>query len=381
VWFSRQANLILVRAALILLLVLLSGCGGAAPTGLSTPSSQGEATMMSTSTPLHTTPTAPGETLRALADRRGLAIGAAVDVTALRSDMSYAQTLAREFNILTAENVLKFGPLRPARDRFDFSAADELVQFAQNNNMQVRGHTLVWHNQLPDWLTQGFFSREELSAILKKHIQTVVERYRGRVAAWDVVNEAVADNGQMRDTLWLRGIGPNYLDLAFQWAHEADPQAKLFYNDYNGEGLGSKSDAIYRLLKDLLQRGVPVQGVGLQMHISLDSPPRAADIAANIQRLGELGLEVHITEMDVRARTPASAADLERQAAVYRSVLGACLDSPYCKAFVLWGFTDRYSWIPGFFQGYGSALIFDEAFAPKPAYQALKDGLAGPPSQ
>jgi len=323
-------------------------------------------------------PAAPGDSLRDLAARRGLSIGAAVAISPLQSDDSYAQTLAREFNLLTAENVMKFGPLRPARDRFDFSAADALVQFAQDNGMQVRGHTLVWHNQLADWLTQGTFSREELSAILKEHIQTVVGRYRGKVAAWDVVNEAVDDSGQMRDTLWLRGIGLEYIDLAFQWAHEADPQAKLFYNDYNGEGLGRKSDAIYRLMKDLLQRGVPVHGVGLQMHVTLDAPPREEDIAANIQRLGELGLEVHITEMDVRIKSPASAADLATQARIYKSVLGVCLDSQYCKAFVLWGFSDRYSWIPDFFKGYGSALIFDGAFTPKPAYQAMKDELASP---
>jgi len=367
-------------ASLVILLALLAGCSGKAGsipgvllTATSAPSPQGEVTIMTTVSP---SPTPTGKSLRELAPRRGLAIGAAVDVSTLRSDPVYAQILAQEFNMLTAENALKFGPLRPSRDSYDFSAADTLVQFAQDHDMQVRGHTLVWHNQLPDWLTQGTFSREELSAILKEHILTVVGHYRGKIAAWDVVNEAVGDNGQMRDTLWLRGIGPEYLDLAFQWAHEADPQAKLFYNDYNGEGLGSKSDAIYRLLKELLQRGVPVDGVGLQMHLTLDAPPRAADIAANIQRLGELGLEVHITEMDVRIKTPASPADLAKQAEIYRSVLGACLGSPYCKAFVLWGFSDRYSWIPGFFKGYDSALIFDEAFAPKPAYQAMKDELA-----
>ena len=263
-------------ASLVILLALLAGCGGKAGsipgvllTATAAPSPQGAVTIMTAVSP---SPTPTGESLRDLAPRRGLAIGAAVDVSALRSDPVYAQILAQEFNMLTAENALKFGPLRPSRDSYDFSAADILVQFAQDHDMQVRGHTLVWHNQLPDWLTQGTFSREELSAILKEHILTVVGRYRGKIAAWDVVNEAVGDNGQMRDTFWLRGIGPEYLDLAFQWAHEADPQAKLFYNDYNGEGLGSKSDAIYRLLKELLQRRVPVDGVGLQMHLTLDAP-------------------------------------------------------------------------------------------------------------
>lgn len=207
--------------------------------------------------------------------------------------------------------------------------------------------------------------------ILKNHIYTVVGRYRGRIYAWDVVNEAIADDGSLRRTIWLEKIGPEYIELAFRWAHEADPNALLFYNDYNAEGLGPKSDAVYNLVKNLLEKGVPIHGVGLQMHVSVEWPPNTNDIYANIKRLNELGLEVHITEMDVRIREPATDEDLIRQAEIYRNVLKVCLNAKNCKAFVMWGFTDRYSWIPFFFSGYGSALIFDEDYQPKLAYQYL----------
>src|SRR5690606_5078017 len=137
---------------------------------------------------------------------------------------------------------MKFGPLRPSRNTFNFNAADALIDFAEANDMQVRGHTLLWHNQNPDWLNNGNFSRDEMIEIMREHITTVVGRYRGRIVAWDVVNEAIADNGQLRNTIWLQTIGPEYIEMAFEFAHEADPQALLFYNDYNAEGSGTKSD-------------------------------------------------------------------------------------------------------------------------------------------
>ena len=192
--------------------------------------------------------------------------------------------------MLTPENAMKFGLVHPEPDRYDFADADYIVGFAEAHGMQVRGHNLVWHFQLPTWLTEGTWTRDELIDILHQHITTVVGHYRGRVAAWDVVNEAIADDGSLRDTIWLRGIGPEYIDMAFRWAHEADPDALLFYNDYAGEGLGAKSDAIYALVQGLLERGVPINGVGLQMHVSLRWSPQPQDVAANMERLGALGL-------------------------------------------------------------------------------------------
>ena len=315
--------------------------------------------------------------LRSLAQNRGIVIGAAVAVNALRNEPVYREVLAREFSSLTAENAMKFMFVHPERDRYDFTDADTLVTFAEDNNMKVRGHTLVWHIQLPQWLTEGKFTRQQLLQILQDHIYTVVGRYRGKVFAWDVVNEGIADNNGLRDTIWLRGIGPEYIDLAFRWAHEADPKARLFYNDYGGEGLGAKSDAIYNLVREMLQRGVPIHGVGLQMHVSLKNAPPPADVAANIQRLTALGLDVHITEMDVKIQngTGTQAERFAAQAKIYRDMLAVCLSKGSCKAFVLWGFTDKHSWIPWYTKKPDAALIFDNSYRPKPAYNALREVL------
>ncbi len=320
---------------------------------------------------------APASSLRSLAQARGIQIGAAVAAGPVREEPLYAQTLRREFSMLTPENAMKFGPLHPDPDRYNFADADAIIAFAKANAMQVRAHTLVWHEELPRWLTERTVTREDLMANLRQHILTVVGRYRGRVVAWDVVNEAMADSGSLRDTIWLRGIGPDYIDLAFRWAHEADPKARLFYNDYGGEGLGRKSDAIYALVRSLQTRGVPIHGVGLQTHIRLESFPALRDVAANMNRLAALKLEVHITEMDVRIKGPVTEEALAAQARIYRDTLGVCLSVKNCKAFVLWGFTDRHSWIPQFFPGWGTALIFDESYRPKPAYTALMDALKG----
>jgi len=312
--------------------------------------------------------------LRVLAKRCGIYIGAAVE-RSLLDIPDYAYTLKQEFNILTTENALKFGPVHPNPDVYSFSDADYIISFAESHGMKVRGHTLVWHQQLPAWITQGKYSREEWINILHEHIMTVVGRYKGRIYAWDVVNEAINDNGTLRDNIWLRNIGPEYIELAFRWVHEADPQALLFYNDYGAEGLGVKSDAVYNLVKSLLERGVPIHGVGLQMHVSLENPPNPQEVAANIKRLNNLGLIVHITEMDVRIKTPPKWADLVRQAEIYYSILKACLSADNCEAFVMWGFTDKYSWIPSYFGGCGSALIFDESYGPKPAYYYIAKAL------
>jgi endo-1,4-beta-xylanase len=360
---------------------LLAACQRAPATPISTPMPASALTptpsVAPTSTPTLTMTPISTLSLRHFAQVRGMQIGAAVAESPLRNEDLYAETIAREFNMLTPENAMKFGPLHPDPDRYNFDAADTIVNFAEEHSMQVRGHTLVWHSQLSPWLTEGNWTRDELTQILREHITTVVGHYQGRVVAWDVVNEAIADDGSLRETIWLRGIGPEYIDMAFRWAHEADPDARLFYNDYNGEGLSPKSDAIYALVRDLLQRGVPIHGVGLQMHVSVDWSPDPQDVAANMERLSALGLEVHITEMDVRIQDLATEEDLAKQALIYRDMLRVCLSVQNCEAFVLWGATDRHSWIPQFFPGWDSALIFDKSYRPKPAYNALIDELAG----
>ena len=318
-------------------------------------------------------------TLRSLAKERGISIGTAVQAKPLREDDTYQEVLAREFNLVKPEKAMKFGQLHSQRDRYDFTNPSTIVNFAQANHMQVYGHTLVWHNNLPDWLKEKEWSRQELIDILRENIYTVVSRFRGQIVVWDVVNEAIENDGSLRKTIWLQGIGPEYIKMAFRWAHEADPQAKLFYNDYNAEGLGKKSDAIYTLVKDLQQQGVPIHGVGFQMHTSIKRPPNSKKVAANIKRLGELGLEVRITEMDVQIYDGKGTTEekLAAQAEVYRNMLSVCLDAPNCKSFATWGFSDKYSWIPYFFDRPDSPLPFDEEYRPKPAYNALVEELQG----
>lgn len=275
--------------------------------------------------------------------------------------------------MVTPEVSLKFSETEPQRDVYTFAKADSIVAFAQAHQMQVRGHNLVWYTDLPAWLTNGNFTRDELIAILRNHIMTEVTRYRGQVSIWDVVNEAIGDDGTMRDSIWLRGIGADYIDMAFQWAHQADPQARLFYNDYGGEGLGRKSDAIYALVKGLLARGVPLDGVGLQMHISLDRSPNPQDVLANMQRLTALGLEVQITEMDVKTQDDARPmqAKMTVEAQLYSEMLQTCLSVTRCTAFVMWGFTDAHTWIPAYTGHPDYPLIFDASYHPKPAYYTL----------
>jgi GH35 family endo-1,4-beta-xylanase len=321
---------------------------------------------------------AKAQTLRDAADGRGLHIGAAVNMTPFRNEPIYTQTLGREFIMLVADNAMKFDALHPAQTTFNFTDADALVAFAEANNMAVRGHNLVWHSQIPGWLTGGNFTRDQVIAIMRDHIMTVVGRYRGRILAWDVVNEAINDsNGQLRsESFWLQKIGPEYIAMAFQFAHEADPDAILYYNDYGAEGSGTKSDGVFSLVSGLVNQGVPINGVGWQMHQI--NPFRFQQAhQTNAQRLGALGLEVSITEMDVRISLPSDAQELAQQALAYSDAVQFCLSQPNVKTLVMWGFTDKFSWIPGFFSGFGDALIFDMNYQPKAAYTSMLTALGG----
>lgn len=311
--------------------------------------------------------------LRVAADKRGFYVGSAVAVTPLRNEAPYQDTLKREFNILVAENAFKWDSIHPGQNIYNFADTDAMVAFAEANGMKIRGHTLVWYNQLPGWLTNGNFTRDEVINLLRDHINTVMGRYKGRILAWDVVNEGIDDQtgGLRTASFWYQKIGPDYIRLAFEFAHEADPAARLYYNDYSAEDMGQKANVVYNLLRDLKAAGVPVDGVGWQMHLLNGFHITDANWQ-NAERLQALGLEMMVTELDVRARVLLSTADLQTQAESYREVADFCLRQPNCKALVTWGFTDKYSWIPGVFPGMGDALIFDANYQPKPAYQSLQ---------
>jgi endo-1,4-beta-xylanase len=328
------------------------------------------------------------QSLREAARGSGMLIGTAVRPYAL-SEVAYASTLAREFNMVEPEDALKWEVVHPEPEAFDFSQGDQIVDFATRHSMKVRGHTLVWHRQNPQWLTDGKYTSGELAGILEKHIKTVVGHYRGRIFAWDVVNEAFDElhPGELRSTIWrdqtgigLAANGTSYIERCFRWAHEADPQALLFYNEAEAEVMNPKSDAIYAMVRDFRERGVPIDGVGLQMHI-VKLHAEVASIAANIQRFTALGVQVHITEMDVALPVDADGnprpEDLRRQADIYRQIAGACLAHPGCTAIQTWGFTDKYSWIGSHSKKtQGAALLFDRTYRAKPAFEALRSAVA-----
>jgi len=327
------------------------------------------------------------QTLRREADRAGVLVGAAVEPR-LFGEPEYAATLAREFNMVEPENALKWGALRPGPDAFDFGPGDRVVEFARAHRMKVRGHCLLWSEYNPRWLEKGGFTPEQLSAMLREHIRRVMRHYAGKVFAWDVVNESFLADGSVETSVWydapgigLKGKGTAYIEQAFRWAREADPKALLFYNDYDTEAINPKSDAVYEMVKDFRARGVPIDGVGIQAHIlSLDTK-ELATFPANLKRLVELGVQVHITEMDVGLLTDEKGdlrdpEDLRRQAEVYRFIADACFRQKGCTALQTWGFTDKYTWIPGYTKGQkGAPLIFDKTYAPKPSYKAVLDAL------
>ncbi|MFC5800082.1 endo-1,4-beta-xylanase [Streptomyces formicae] len=317
--------------------------------------------------------------LRSLAARQDVRIGTAVDTTALSGDRTYRALTAREFNSVTAENVMKWEVIEPERGTYDWSEADALVAFAKRHGQAVRGHTLVWHNQLPAWLTSGVadgsIGPAELRRILRDHITTQVRHFRGDVYQWDVVNEVFNDDGTLRDSLWLQQLGPSYIADAFRWAHAADPRARLFLNDYNVEGVNAKSTAYHELAGKLRAQGVPVHGFGIQGHLDIQYG-FPGDVRANLERFAALGMQTAFTEVDVRMDLPADDTKLTRQADDYRRLLDACLNVRSCTSFTVWGFTDKYSWVPGWFEGQGTANLLNEDFAPKPAYDAVRRELA-----
>ena len=315
-------------------------------------------------------------------------IGVAVSPRALKSEES--ALVIRNFNSLTPENAMKMGPIHPREKEYYWKDADSIVAFAQRNGMKVRGHTLCWHNQTPAWLfvdsSGGQVSREVLLQRLKEHITSVVSRYRGKIYAWDVVNEAISDKPDefLRPSKWMQIIGEEYISKAFQWAHAADPNALLFYNDYN-EINPVKREKIYRLIKKLKEDGIPVHGLGLQAHWAI-TEPTAGQLDSTLKRLSGLGVRLQITELDLsvypkeherRERRPEDAnADFtpeREQAQLEKYKMVFELFRKYRNAIsgvTFWNISDRSSWLDNFpVNGRKDyPLLFDKDLQPKKAY-------------
>ena len=316
-----------------------------------------------------------GPALRALAARHGVRIGSAAqqnvhhDLFGIPEAARYQEILTKEYDILTPENSLKMSEVQPERGRFDWVASDRIVEFAEANDMGVHGHPLLWHQQMPAW-AEAFgkaSAREGMRAIMNAHIDAVMSRYAGRIEVWDVVNEALEEDGQLRRTPWYRGVGPDYVHEAFVAAERADPQASLIHNDYGIGWTNPKSTALHGMSKAALERGTPIDGVGFQLHL-ITGFSTFDSIRRNFQRFADLGLDIWITELDIATDWQfGPVAEAERQAVVYAEVVKICLEQPRCKGLQVWGQSDRYAW-----RGTVDALPLDENFEPKPAFFAMR---------
>jgi endo-1,4-beta-xylanase len=348
--------------------------------------------------PTSSTPTPPSSvtqptpaTLRAAAEARGLIYGCAVGAVQLAQDASYADLVARQCGMLVPENDLKWATVHPARDAFSFERGDAVLAFAAAHGMAARGHTLVWHEGMPSWFAA--VKPAEAGALLDQHIATVVGHYAGRMHSWDVVNEAIELNDGRPDGLrsspWLSLIGPSYIERAFRAAHAADPAALLVYNEVGLEFTwsGPKRQAVLKLLRDLLARGVPVQALGLQAHLNAKHTLDEAGLRSFLDEVAGMGLQVLVTEMDVADETlPADAAMRDQAVAdLYRRFLAVALAQSRTGVVMTWGLSDRYSWLQAYRpRGDGlpvRGLPFDQSYGQKAAYQALSGSLAAAPSR
>jgi endo-1,4-beta-xylanase len=287
-------------------------------------------------------------------------LGAAVEVAHARDDDAYRERLITVFTSVTAENAMKWDRIEPERGRFDFREADELARFAKRTGKRLRGHPLVFDLQLPSWLTDRDWTAPQLRAVLRRHIRTIVRRYRGRVAEWDVVNEPLADDGRFERNLFYRVLGPGYVPFALRVAHRADPHARLFVNEIDAER-GRKSAALFVLARGLVRQGVPIDALGFQNHTTgrdAVSPRRLRQLFRGARRLG---LDAAITEMDV------GATEERPQARVYREAARACAHAPNCTGLTVWGITDRFSWLTED----AHPLPFEADGTAKPAFDAL----------
>jgi len=358
------------------------------------------------------------DSLRALAAKVGLHIGTAAtpaDISSANPNLS--AITSGQFSVLTPENEMKWQVVEPQEGQFDWTGADNLVNYAEAHGELVRGHTLVWHNQLPNWLTSGVaeqdangncpsgsttcISDSQLMDLLHQHITTEVSRYRGKIWQWDVVNEMLSDSNPSHlnttTDFWLQHLGDGIIADAFRWAHAADPTALLCYNDYNiaGEdGSNAKFTAAYSMIQGLLAQHVPISCVGDQGHLDLQFGFNPNLMTQDLQAYADLGLKVAITEADVRTFVDSAATQnpivgpvngttdtnpshpvTTAEASWYDEMLQSCLAVRSCISFTVWGFDDSESWVPGTFGGEGSADLYDVNLQPKPAYTALQQTL------
>ncbi|RYP26849.1 hypothetical protein DL767_007891 [Monosporascus sp. MG133] len=288
------------------------------------------------------------------------------------NDAAYVRILTdrNEFGQITPGNGQKWQFTQPSRGSFSYSSGDQIANLAKTNNMILRCHTLVWHSQLPSWGTSAFFFGVERHRMLTWT--------QGQCYAWDVVNEALNEDGTFRRSVFYDVLGESFIPIAFKAAAAADPGAKLYYNDYNIESTGAKQAGTVRIVDSIKRAGGRIDGVGMQAHLIVGSTPSQSSLEATMNSYLAAGAsEVAYTELDIRfSSLPPTAAGLRTQADNYATVTRACLAVDACVGITIWDFTDKYSWIPSVFPGQGAALLYDENFSKKPAWTAVSSVLA-----
>lgn len=291
----------------------------------------------------------------------------------LLNNSTYANIVRTEFSSLTAENQMKWETVQPSPGSFNFNPGRQIINFAQQNNQMVYGHTLVWHSQTPQWVRN--LNGTQMRQAMQNHITTVMQEF-STVNHWDVVNEVMGDNAQLRQEFWLNAMGPSYIADAFRFADAAQPNDTLCMNDYNIDGINAKSNAYYSLVQQLLSQGVPIDCMSFQAHLIVGQVP--SNMRENMQRFANLGLKVWVTELDIRIPRPVSQQQLQQQAQDFGRVFTYCLN--LCEGLTVWGLHDAQSWVDSTFPEYDAPLMWDDNMQRKPAYYAALQALGDNPS-
>src|ERR1700722_19154256 len=315
---------------------------------------------------------APGTPLKTLAQAAGGRYFGSDMTGDLLSNSTVTQLQSQQFNMVTPGNEMKWDTTEPSNGTFNFAPGDQIVAYAQANGERVRCHNLVWQSQLPSWVSA--LPASQVQAAMETHITTEATHYKGDCYAWDVVNEPFNSDGSFVSDPFFNAMGSGYIADALRTAHAADPNAKLYINDFGIEGENAKSNAMFSLAQSLLAQGVPLGGIGFESHFILGQIP--SDMQANMQRFANLGLDVAVTELDDRITLPASSANLTQQASEFSAVVKDCLGVSRCVGVTQWAVGDADSWVPGAFSGQGAATMFDQNYSPKPAFPAVQNALA-----
>ncbi|KAI0037194.1 endo-1,4-beta xylanase [Vararia minispora EC-137] len=305
-----------------------------------------------------------------------LYFGTATDNPEL-TDTAYVAILSQNtmFGQITAANSMKWDATEPEQGVLTFTQGDQIANLAHGNGQLLRGHNCVWHQQLPSWVTSGTFTSAQLTSILQKHCGTLIGHYKGQIlpVVHSVPVEPFNDDGTFGADVFFNVLGQNYISITLNAAKAADPNTKLYINDFNIEGSGAKATAMMNLVRSLKSQGTPVDGIGLQCHFIVGEVPTT--LQSNMAAFTALGVEVAITELDVRMTLPSTTALLAQQERDYQTVVTACRNTARCVGITLWDFTDKFSWVPGAFSGQGAACPWDQNLVTKPAFQGIVNAL------